>query len=118
MNMRKTLIAIALGASLATGGALAQATPEAKAAVDAAKLAGSIGEQGDGYLGLVGNKADPALIASMQRINAGRAAAYRATAAKTGVTAEAAGQATAQVLYGRLPAGAWYRPAGGGWTQK
>lgn len=118
MKMRNTLIAIALGASLAGGNALAQATPEAKAAVDAAKLAGTLGEQSDGYLALVGDQGGGSIIASMQRINAGRAAAYRATAAKTGVTAEAAGQATAQVLYGRLPAGEWYRPAGGNWTKK
>ena len=39
-------------------------------------------------------------------------------AAKTGVTVEAAGQATARQLYDRIPTGQWYKPLGGSWTKK
>jgi uncharacterized protein YdbL (DUF1318 family) len=37
---------------------------------------------------------------------------------KTNVTPQAAGQATAQQLFGRLPAGQYFRPINGNWTRK
>ena len=63
MNMRKLILGLA-GAAMIAGAAtptlvLAQSAA-AKAAVDAGKAAGKIGEQGDGYLGFVGGS-DPAL---------------------------------------------------------
>ncbi|HEX6865826.1 MAG TPA: YdbL family protein [Caulobacteraceae bacterium] len=116
--MRKTMFAIAAGLSLiAAGAALAQTAPQ-KAQVDAAKTLGVVGEMGDGYLGFVSTSADASLKASVTAINTGRAAAYADTAAKTGVTAEAAGQATARQLYDRIPSGQWYKPLGGSWTKK
>ena len=116
--MRKTIFAIAAGLSLiAAGAALAQTAPQ-KAAVDAAKSTGVVGEMGDGYLGFVSTGGDASLKAAVTAINSGRAAAYADTAAKTGVTAEAAGQATARQLYDRIPAGQWYKPLGGSWTKK
>ncbi len=93
-------------------------TAAAKAAVDAGKAAGTVGEQGDGYVGFVSGGGDAALTAAVRDINAGRAAAYRDIAAKTGVSPEAAGQATAEQLRGRLAAGQYYKPVGGGWTRK
>jgi uncharacterized protein YdbL (DUF1318 family) len=51
-------------------------------------------------------------------INAGRAQAYREAAARTGVTPEAAGQATAQQLFMRLAAGQYFKPIDGSWTRK
>lgn len=108
----------ALGAAVLAAAAPAHAADaSAKAAVDAAKAAGKIGEQGDGFLGFVGAP-DPSVQGAMAEINAGRAEAYRDTAAKTGVDAAAAGQATAQQLIGRLPAGQYYKPLGGGWQRK
>jgi uncharacterized protein YdbL (DUF1318 family) len=89
-----------------------------KAAVDAAKAAGTVGEQGDGYLGLVKGSADGATTAAMNAINAARANVYAQTAAKSGVSREAAGQATGAQLIGRLPAGEYYKPLDGGWTRK
>ncbi len=89
-----------------------------KAAVDAAKAAGAVGEQGDGYLGFVTPSTDPALAAAVAAINAGRRQVYQDTAMKTNVTVEAAGQATAQQLFGRLPAGQYFRPLNGNWTRK
>ena len=88
-----------------------------KAAVDAAKSAGTVGEQGDGYLGFVSDP-DPALRASVTEINAGRKQVYSDTAAKTGVTIEAAGEATARQLISRVPAGQYFKPLGGTWTKK
>jgi len=114
---RRQLIALAVATSLAADAALAQSA-SAKAAVDAAKARGVVGEQGDGYLGFVSGSADPAVKAAVDEINAGRAKVYKDTAAKTGVTESAAGQATALQLFARLPTGAYYRPVGGDWTRK
>jgi uncharacterized protein YdbL (DUF1318 family) len=118
--MRRMLLALSLGFSLAVAGvavAVAQ-SPAAKAAVDAAKSQGVVGEQGDGFLGLVHGSADPAVSAAMAEINAGRTRAYADIAAKTGVSQAAAGEATARQLIDRLPPGAYYKPLGGSWTRK
>jgi uncharacterized protein YdbL (DUF1318 family) len=89
-----------------------------KSAVDAAKAAGAVGEQGDGYLGFVTPSTDPALAAAVAAINAGRRQVYQETAMKTNVSVDAAGQATAQQLFARLPAGQFFRPLNGNWTRK
>ena len=88
----------------------------AKAEVDRAKAQGVVGEQADGFLGVVSG-ADPAVRAAMAEINAGRAQAYRDAAARTGATPDAAGQATARQLEGRLGPGEYFRTAGGQWVR-
>jgi uncharacterized protein YdbL (DUF1318 family) len=119
MKMRKTFFAIAAGLSIvaAAGVAMSQ-TPAQKATVDAAKVQGVVGEQGDGFLGFVSGPGDASLQAAVNAINTARAALYAESASRTGVTAEAAGQATARQLYDRIPAGQWYRPLGGSWMRK
>lgn len=97
--------------------ALAQSAA-AKAAVDAAKASGQVGEQADGFLGLVSSDAPPPVRAAVAEINAGRAEAFKDTAAKTGVAADAAGAAVAKQLFDRLPAGYHYRTADGRWLKK
>ena len=89
-----------------------------KAAVDAAKVAGTVGEQGDGYLGYVKGSADAATTAAVTSINAARADVYAQTAAKSGVGRDAAGQATGAQLIAKVPAGEFYKPIGGAWTKK
>ena len=127
---RKSALARAFAVSLAvSGGALlAVALPSVpataqsaaqKAAVDAAKAAGQVGEQGDGYLGFVTPSTDPMLAAAVAAINAGREQVYRDIAMKTNVTPAAAGQATAEQLFARLPAGQFFRPLNStNWTRK
>lgn len=120
-TFRAAMLALALTAgglavTAAPGLALAQ-SQAAKATVDAAKAAGKVGEQGDGYLGIVSD-ADSAVRAAVAEINAGRKQVYGETAAKTGVTMEAAGEATARQLISRVPAGQFYKPLGGSWTKK
>ena len=119
--------AFALGLAVMGGALLAVALPSvpataqsagAKAAVDAAKAMGLVGEQGDGFLGFVMPSTDPMLAAAVAEINAGRAQVYRETAMRTNVTPEAAGQATAQQLFTRLPPGQFFRPINGNWTRK
>ena len=89
-----------------------------KAAVDAAKAAGTVGEQADGYLGFVSGSADGGVTAAVNEINAARANVYAETAAKSGVTRDAAGQATGAQLIGKVPGGQYFKPIGGAWTKK
>jgi uncharacterized protein YdbL (DUF1318 family) len=89
-----------------------------KAAVEAAKAAGTVGEQADGYLGFVNGSADGAVTAAVNDINAGRATVYAETASKTGVTRDAASQAVGAQLVGRVPGGQFFKPMGGAWTKK
>ena len=88
-----------------------------KATVDAAKSAGKVGEQADGYLGIVAG-ADGAITAAVNSINAGRREVYSQTASKSGVTPDAAGQATGAQLIAKTPAGEFIKPLGGAWTKK
>ncbi len=90
----------------------------AKAVVDAAKATGIVGEQGDGYLGLVRGSANPQVTAAVDEINAGRRSVYMDIATKSGVSPQAAGEAAARQIFARLPAGQYYKPLGGGWTRK
>ncbi len=114
------LLLIAGGAALlpATIAPAAAQSDAAKMLVDAAKGRGMVGEQADGFLGFVAPAADPALAAAVAEINAGRAQVYRETAARTGVTPDAAGQATAQQLFARLPAGQYFKTLTGMWVRK
>jgi uncharacterized protein YdbL (DUF1318 family) len=111
-------LAVPVTAALTAVPAFAADAAAAKAVVDAAKARGEIGEQGDGYIGLVAPTVGADVRGAVAEINAGRAAVYRDTAAKTGVTPEAAGQATARQLLERLPGGQYYKPLDGAWTRK
>jgi uncharacterized protein YdbL (DUF1318 family) len=116
--LRRLFIALALFAGLAVASPALAQSAAAKAAVDAAKAQGVVGEQGDGYLGFVSGQGDASVKAAVDEINAGRAKAYQDIAAKSGASPEAAGQATALQLFAKLPAGYYYRPLGGAWTKK
>jgi uncharacterized protein YdbL (DUF1318 family) len=117
--------AMVAGLLLAVGGSVAVMQPAfavdiaaAKATTDAAKAAGTVGEQGDGYLGFVKGSADAATTEAVNAINSARKQAFAAAAAKTGVTPEAAGEAIAKQQFERMPAGQYFKPIGGGWTKK
>ncbi len=114
MNIRNMIAMAAAALMLVATPVLAQ---NDKAVVDAAKVAGTVGEQGDGYLGVV-TSADGTVTAALTAINAGRAAVYADTAAKSGVTRDAAGQATGSTLIARAPAGQMVKPLGGAWSKK
>ena len=105
----------AAGPILRASPALAQSAG-AKAEVDRAKAQGIVGEQADGFLGLVAG-GDPAVRAAMAEINAGRAQAYRDAAVRTGVSPETAGQATARQLAARLGPGEYFRTPDGRWER-
>jgi len=112
--------ALVAGLSLAgmAGGAFAQTAAD-KAKVDAAKAAGTVGEQADGLLGLVTGDADAATKQAVAEINTGRQGVYREAANKNGVSVDAAGgSAFETVIKPKLKAGEFYKPAGSGWVRK
>lgn len=92
--------------------ALALAAPATAQEWKAAVAAGQIGEQSDGYLGVVG--ANAGLAATVSSINIQRKKAYSDAAAAQGATVEAIGIAAGCNQIKRLPAGAKYR-TGGTW---
>jgi len=113
-----SLISALMGLTTIAGMPAVAQTAGEKAAVDAARARGAVGEQGDGYLGFVTPSTEPMLAAAVAAINAGRMQVYRETAMRTGVSLEAAGQATAEQLFSRLPTGQYFKPLNGNWTRK
>ena len=119
--IRRTLFKAGLVAvaTLALAGAAMSQTPASKAAVDAAKDRGVVGEQADGFVGFVTETDDAALKAAVSEMNAARAAYYRQLAAQRNVPVEAVGAATAtQLLNTKVEAGEYYRTADGAWKRK
>lgn len=110
--LRTTLIAALIAV---TAPALAQTADQV---VEAARNAGKVGEQADGYLGLVsGGDAD--LKARVDQINIKRKAVYTDLAAKRGVTINEVAAATAcQLFRDRVGPGQAYRDENGQWTQR
>ena len=95
--------------------ALAQA---ADPIVEAARDAGTVGEQADGYLGIRGGT--PELAKHVGQINIQRRAVYTDTAAaKTGVTVvDVAAAAGCQLLANRVAPNHYYRTTIGEWRQR
>ena len=120
MHRRNFIIsgALAVGVAALCSPAMADVA-QSKALVDQAKAAGAVGEQSDGYLGLVKGGSDVALKAALDEINAGRAQVYREAAARNGVTPAAAGAAAYEtVVKLKLKPGEYYRTPDGAWARK
>ena len=115
---RRTRLMIAAGLAVA---ALAGGTAYAYVYQDAAaqlRASGAVGEQADGYLGLVGS-ASGEIRAQMDQINIQRRAAYTALASRRGVTIEEAAAATACSLFAeRVGPGQYYRLPDGVWRRR
>ena len=94
--------AVALVAIVA---ALALAVPAAAGPLDDAKAAGYVGEQPDGYLGLVRPDAPADVAALVADINAKRRTHYAEIAAGTASTVDLVGAVVAQKLYKEAPPG-------------
>jgi uncharacterized protein YdbL (DUF1318 family) len=128
-SARRPRVGLLVAAALALAGAAAaevwapparaQASLAAeKAVVDAAKARGEVGEQPDGFLGLVSGGALQGVTAAVDRINAGRREAYAAAASTTGVSVDVAAAAAGRQLIARTPPGQYYRTADGAWVRK
>ena len=86
--------------------------------VSAAKAAGTVGEQSDGYLGIKGSVAAD-VRSAVDALNIKRRAAYTDLAAKRSVTVQDVAASTAcQTLATRVQAGQIYRIGNGDWQVK
>ncbi|MEM9965984.1 MAG: YdbL family protein [Asticcacaulis sp.] len=118
-----SLMSAVLAASVVVTGTVALTTPAlaqsaARQKVDAAKAAGIVGEQSDGYLGFV-KPGDAATKAAVDEINTGRAGVYAQAASQNGVSPAAAGaSAFNNVILPKLKAGEFYKDTSGSWKQK
>jgi hypothetical protein len=119
MSFRPLLIAVPAALALAAATPGFAQTAAQKAQIDAAKAAGTVGEQADGYVGFRTPSSDASLNAAVSTTNAARRAAYASSAAQAGTTTEvAAARMFELTLFARIPAGQWYRNASGQWVQK
>ena len=111
----KTVHALVAAALLVTGStaALAQRDP----AYAAARAAGEVGEQPDGYLGVVGNPT-PALRALVNNINIQRKAAYTQKASASGSTVEQMAFVSGCNLISQTSAGEKYQTPTGAWATR
>ncbi len=93
------------------------ALPAAANELDAAKAAGHVGEQADGFLG-VAPGAPSSAQGLVSRINEERAVRYGEIAAKNKTSPSAVAALAGKKLTDRTPPGQWIRGADGKWTKK
>lgn len=119
MTRRMKLI-LAAGIGLATvvggsGAAYAMMQPDASASL---RASGKVGEQADGYLGIVG-AADAAVRAEVDAVNIKRRAYYTDLAAKRNAKIEEVAAATGcQLISSKVQAGQFYRLPDGVWRKR
>jgi len=110
--MKRTMIALAL---LTT--ALPAVAQDRDPAYAAARSAGQVGEQPDGYLGVVGSPTHE-LTAIVNKINIQRKALYTQKSAANGVTIEQMAFTTGCNLIAKTAAGEKYRDPAGNWLTR
>ena len=116
-------IAIMAGSSVVStqlGTNIAHAQSTSKAIVDAAKAKGEVGEQINGYLGVVDGKNPSAAVrAAVNDINIARKAVYTKIAERDATASvEDVANLTGEKLVNNLSGGQWYRDNFGSWKQK
>lgn len=119
MNRRsKLILAASLGLAVAVGGgSVAYAMMQADASAEL-RATGQVGEQADGYLGIVGSvSAD--LRKKVDAVNIKRRAFYTELAAKRGAKIEEVAATTAcEIFATRILPGQYYRLPDGVWRQR
>lgn len=108
---------ILLAASLALIGLSGPAMAQRDPAYAAARAAGQIGEQPDGYLGIVG-AASPSLRALVNNINIQRKAKYTQSAQQSGATVEQMAFTSGCNLIEQTEPGEKYRAPDGVWKTR
>lgn len=115
--MEKTLKTFLAAAALAVG--LAVSASAASPLVENAKNNCIIGEQADGYLGVVsGANASEELRSEIRGINQQRKAAYADLAKRNNVTVEVAAALTAEKLMNQAGPGQCVRDQSGNWIKR
>jgi hypothetical protein len=87
-------------------------------ALEAARADGVIGEQADGYLGLVKGSAPPAIKKEVDEVNAGRRAKYAEIAKQRGTDINTVAAITGKTAIEKSPAGSFVRGADGRWVRR
>ncbi|MEE9348137.1 MAG: YdbL family protein [Robiginitomaculum sp.] len=127
MKLTKKTLSLLLGATLVVGAVsavqildapVATAQASAKSIVDAAKASGEVGEQADGYLGLVGGNVSSGVRAAVNEINIRRKFVYTDLARQQSVSVEAVSQLMAEKLIAKAPSGTWIKDGSGKWLRK
>ena len=119
MNRRmKMILAAGIGLAAVVGGTgVAYAMLQADASASL-RASGKVGEQADGYLGVVGS-ADASLRAQVDSVNIKRRAYYTDLAAKRGAKIEeVAATAACEIFSSRVAPGQYYRLTDGVWRQR
>ena len=114
--MASRLIVAALGAA-ALAGLAAPASAQRDPAYAAARSSGQVGEQSDGYLGIVG-AASPELRALVSNINIQRKAKYTQSAQASGATVEQMAFTSGCNLIEQTVPGEKYRDPDGVWRSR
>ena len=119
MNRRlKLIITAGVAVAAAVGGASAAFAMLQSDAAAELRATGQVGEQADGYLGIVGS-ASPGLRAQVDSINIKRRAYYTDLAGKRGAKIEEVAATTACELFRtKIGAGQYYRGTDGAWRQR
>lgn len=113
----KLILAAGIGLAAVVGGTgVAHALYQDASA--SLRATGKVGEQSDGYLGVVGS-ADASLRAQVDAVNIKRRAYYTELAGKRGAKIEEVAAATAcEIFASRVGPGQYFRLADGVWRQR
>lgn len=107
------------GAAIAVAAMTAGAAYALSPRLEDAKANCVIGEQADGYLGIVdAARADADMRREVREVNQQRKQAYESLAATNGVTTEVAAQVTAERILNAAPSGQCIRDQNGQWMRK
>jgi uncharacterized protein len=115
--MSKRWVLAGIGAVALAGVATVAWAQARDPAYAAARAAGQVGEQPDGYLGVVG-AGTPELRALVSNINIQRKAAYTAKAEASGATVEQFAFTSGCRLIAQTAPGEKYRTPGGSWATR
>lgn len=98
--------------------AMALALPGWASDLDAAKAAGAVGEQPNGYLAAVREPAPADVRALIETINAERRRQYQSIAARNNITLQQVELLAGKKAVERTASGHWVRLPDGSWTPK
>jgi len=112
-----TRVMMMIAGALALTGLAAAANAQRDPAYAAARADGEIGEQPDGYLGVVG-AGSASLRAMVNDLNIKRKSAYTQKASASGATVEQFAFTSGCNLIAQTAAGEMYKTPGGAWKQR
>jgi uncharacterized protein len=117
MYSKKLIMAAALATAIVAGAGIAHAMLQDSVSAEL-RATGKVGEQADGYLGVVGAPTQE-IRSKVNAVNIKRRAYYTEIAQKRNAKIEEVGAATAcEIFASRIQAGQYYRLSDGVWRQR